>query len=212
MGKERCDVKQRGYIVRVEDGHVTVEHRASFRPRTIVWMSVAYGCYCMIPGVRKILVDFYNSHDPVIGCFALFMLLIPFLSGATWFFFRSGEVMYCDAQELRLARRRTWGHWHRLRFSSAQVRELRRASRGNAKSRNFTILTFQYDGRTFDMLEDLNSTDSDRVLRACKSMGIDAIIVVDDAAAMNHDIEQRGWFINPLKPNQDEGNSTKRSS
>jgi hypothetical protein len=192
-------VKSRGYIVRMEENHVTVEHRASLRPRTIAWMSVAYGCYCLLPGVRNILVDLYHSHDPITGCFALFMLLVPFICGATWFFFRSGEVMFCDAQQLRLARRRTWGHWHRFSFPSVQVRELRRAVRGNAKSRNFSVLTFQYGGRTFDMLENLNATDSDRVLQACKSMGLDAIIVVDDAAAMNHDIEQHGWLINPLR-------------
>jgi hypothetical protein len=173
-------------------------------------MAVAYLCYCFIPGVRKILVDFYTSRDPIIGCFALFMLLIPFLSGATWLFFASGEVMRCDAQQLHFARRRTWGRWHRLRFSSAQVRELRRAFRGTGKSRSFTVLTFRYDGRTFDMLEDLNRTDSDRVLQACKSMGLDAIVVVDDAAVMNHDIAQRGWFINPLRPDRDESQPTKQ--
>jgi hypothetical protein len=156
-------------------------------------------------------VDFYHSTDPVTGGFAFFMLLIPFVFGATWFFFRSGEVMRCDAQELQIARRRTWGRWHRLSFPSAQVRELRSAMRGNVKSRNFTVLTFQYDTRAFDMLENLNSTDSDRVLRACKSMGLDAIVVVDDAAAMNRDIDQRGWFINPLKPDQEQLPPSKQS-
>ncbi len=196
-------MKPRGYSVREESDRVTVEHRASVRPRTIAWLSVVYVCYCLLPGVRNILEDLYHSHDPVTGGFALFMLLIPFFFGATWFFFRSGEVMNCDAQELHLARRRTWGQWHRLRFPSPDVRELRRAVRGNAKSRNFSVLTFQYNGRTFDMLEDLNSEDSECVLRACKAMGLDAIMVVDDAAAMNQDIEQRGWFINPLKPDRE---------
>ncbi len=193
-------MKPRGYIVRVQTNRVTVEHRASVRPRTVFWLAFGYGCYCLLPGVRKMLVDFYHSGDTTTGGFAFFMLLIPFLSGATWFFFRSGEVMRCDAQELQIARRRTLGRWHRLDFPSPQIRQLCSANRGNPKSRNFTVLTFQYDGRTFDMLENLNPTDSDRVLRACKSMGLDAIIVVDDAAAMNHDIAQRGWFVNPLKP------------
>jgi hypothetical protein len=198
------DLKPRGYAVRVEAGRVTVEHRASFRSRTIVYMAIAYFCYCLVPGVRKVLVDFYNSRDPVIGGFALLMLLIPFLFGATWLFFASGEVMRCDAQELHFARRRSWGRWHRLRFASAKVRKLRRAFRSTGRSRSFTVLTFQYDGRTFDMLEDLNQTDSDLVLRACKSIGLDAILVVDDAAVMNQDIAQRGWFINPLRSDRDE--------
>jgi hypothetical protein len=62
------------------------------------------------------------------------------------------------------------------------------------------VLTFQYDGRTFDMLEYLSDTDSDHVLKACKSMGLDAIVTVDEGAAMLRDIDQRGWFINPLRP------------
>lgn len=201
-------MKPRGYTVRVEADRVTVEHRASFGPRKIVYMAVAYLCVCLISDVRKILVDFYKSPDLATGCFALLMLLLPILCGVTWFFFASGEVMRCDVQELHFARRRTWGRWRRHRFSSAHVRELRRVFRGGPKSRTFSVLTFQYDGRTFDMLEDLDQMDSDRVLHACKSMGLD--IMVDDAAVMLHDIAQRGWFINPLRPDRDESRLTNR--
>lgn len=173
-------------------------------------MAVAYLCYCLLPPIRKTLTDFVASWDPAIGCFALLMLLIPFLSAATWFFFASGEVMHCDAHELHFARRRTWGRWHRFRFPSPQVRGLHRDSHGTSKSRNFTVLTFQYDGRTFDMLEDLNRMDSDRVLQACKSMGLDVTISVDPGAAMLNDIDRRGWFINPLRPDCDEESLPKK--
>jgi hypothetical protein len=172
-------------------------------------MAVAYFCYCLLPGVRKVLVDFYHSRDPVIGGFALLMFLIPFLSGATWLFFTSGEVMRCDAHGLNFARRRTLGRWHLHRFLSPQLRELQRAFRGSGKSRSYTVLTFQYDGRTFDMLEEISFTDSDQILKACKSMGLDAIVPVDDGAAMLNDIDKRGWFINPLRPDHDGGNPTK---
>ena len=137
------------------------------------------------------------------------MLLIPFFSGATWLFFKSGEVMRCDARELHIARRRTLGHWCRYRFLSPQVRELHRAFRGSGKTGSYTVLTFQYDGQTFDMLEELSYTDSDRILQACKSMGLDAIIPVDNAAAMLSDIDKRGWFINPLRPDHDEREPSK---
>ncbi len=116
--------------------------------------------------------------------------------------------MRCNTQELHLARRRTLGHWHHLRFSSAQVRELRRAFRGTGRTRGFSVLTFQYDGRMLDMLENLTQTDSDRILDACKSMDLD--VSVDDATAMNHDIARRGWFINPLRPDGDESHPINR--
>ena len=165
-------------------------------------LSVGYICYCLVSRVRTILIDFYHSHDPVIGCFALLIMSIPFLFGVTWLFFTSGEVMSCDAKELRVARRRIWGRWHRRRFTSLQVSKLQRVVRGNIKSRNYPVLTFQYDGRTYDMLEYLSATDSDRVLVACKSMGVDAIITVDPGAAMLGDIDHRGWFVNPLRVDQ----------
>lgn len=196
-------MKPQGYIVRIASDRVTVEHRASFRPRTVVLLGAAYTCYCLLPGIRKVLVSFYKSHDPVIGCFALLMLLIPFLSGASWLFFASGEVMRCDAKELQIARRRSWGRWHRLTFPSAQIRELRRASRGSGRNRSFSVLSFSYEGRTFDLLEDLSWTDSDRVLKACKSLGLDAIVSVDDAAPMLSDIAKRGWLVNPWRPDSD---------
>jgi hypothetical protein len=195
-------MKARGYIVRAERDRVTVEHRASLRLRTIIILSVGYICYCLVSRVRTILIDFYHSHDPVIGGFALLMMSIPFLFGVTWLFFTSGEVMSCDAHELRVARRRIWGRWHRRCFFSPQVLKFQRAVRGTSKSRNYPVLTFQYDGRSYDMLEYLSATDSDCVLTACKSMGVDAIITVDPGAAMLRDIDQRGWFVNPLRPDQ----------
>jgi hypothetical protein len=135
------------------------------------------------------------------------MLLIPFLFGFTWLFFASGEVMSCDVHELRIAKRRTWSRWHRHRFRSPEIRTLQRVFRGTSKSRSYTVLTFQYGGKSYDMLEDLSLTDSDCILNACRSMGVDAIITVDPGAAMLRDIDQRGWFINPLRPDHIESES-----
>jgi hypothetical protein len=170
--------RSRGYIVHIGEGDIAVEHRASFQPRTIVFMSVAYVCYCLLPAVRGVLVDFYRSHDPVIGAFALLMLLIPFMFGAGLFFFASGEVMRCDMQEMHFAKRRTWGRWHRFRFIPGEIRQLRRTSRGaGSRSRYYTVLTFQHGGRTYDMLEDLDAEQSDKVLQACSAMGVDVDFV-----------------------------------
>jgi hypothetical protein len=201
------EMNQRGYDVRIDEDRVSVEHRASPRPRTTAILTLAYLGYCQLPAIRRVLADFYHSHDPIIGGFALVLLLIPFLFGITWLFFASGEVMNCDTKELHFAKRRTFGRWHRFRFPSSQIRELHRASRGNPKSRNYTVLTFQYKGRTFDMLEDLSRTDSDRVLLACKSMGVDTVIALDPGEAMLKDIDQRGWFINPLRSDGDQNPS-----
>ncbi len=157
-------------------------------------LSIAYLCYCLLPAVRKPFAAFYRSHDPVFAGFALLMLLIPFMSGAGLLFFASGEVMSCDTQELCFAKRRTWGRWHRFRFPAKEVRQMRRTSRGaGSRSRYYTVLTFQHRGRTYDMLEDLDPESSEQILKACKALGLDAIIVVDQNAAMNRDIAARGW-------------------
>ncbi len=201
------ETKGRGYRVRIEEDRVSVEHRASFRRSTIAELAILYLCYCLFTDVRKTIVDFYNSHDAVIGGFALLLLLIPFLFGATWLFFASGEVMSCGAQELYFAKRRIWGRWHRFRFPSTEIRELRSTFRGSSKTRIYTVLTFKYNGHTFDILEDLSRTDSDRVLHACKSLGVDTIISIDPGDAMLKDIDQRGWFINPLRTDGDQNPS-----
>ncbi len=167
-------IKSRGYIVHTDEGHVSVEHRASFRPRTIMLMSVVYLCYCLLPAVRSVLADCYRSHDPVAVVFALFILLIPIMSGFTLFFFASGEVMRCDAREIHFAKRRTWGRWHRFRFASQEVREIHLASRGGGRARYYTVLSFQHGKRNYDMLEDMDSQSSARILKALAGMGLDA--------------------------------------
>lgn len=202
-------VKQRGYILRVQPGRVSVEYRASVRGLTTALLSFAYLGYCFVPPVRKALADFYSYRDPVIGGFALVMLLLPLFFKATWLIFTSGEVMHCDARELHFARRRTLGRWHRSRFSSARIRGLTRALRGGGKARSFTVLTFQVDGKQHDMLEDLTHTDAERVLIACKSIGVDVVMPNPQGAAMLRDIDKRGWWINPLRPDHDGKTSEK---
>lgn len=195
--------KSRGYIVHTDKEYVSVEHRASFRPRTIVLLSVTYLGYCLLPAVRTVLVDFYRTHDPVVAGFALLMLFIPFMSGAGLLFFASGEIMHCDQQELHFAKRRTWGRWQRFHFATKEIRQLRRTSRGaGSRSRYYTVLTFQHAGRTYDMLENLDPGQSDEILKACRAMGLDVVIASDNSAAMNRDIAERGWLVNPLKPDE----------
>jgi hypothetical protein len=55
------------------------------------------------------------------------------------------------------------------------------------------------------MLEDMSYTDSDRVLRACQSMGFD--VVIDEADVMLKDIEKRGWWVNPFRTDDLGGSS-----
>ncbi len=183
-----------------------VEHRASLGA-SLGLLVFVYLCYCLLPDVRKTLVEFYASHDASAAAAALILLIIPMLTGVSWFRFASGEVLYCDRNELRFARRRAWGRWHRFRFASGEVKELHRTFRGSAKSRGYSVLTFDVQGQVHDMLENLNYTDSDRVLRACRSMGYD--VAIDETAdAMLKDIEKRGWWINPFRTD-DLGDSSK---
>jgi hypothetical protein len=191
-------MKKPKYRVRVQNGSVIVEHRASFGPAAFSLLLLGYLCYCLLPEVKDTLGNFYTSHDPVMGVFAFFLLCIPALAGLSWFRFASGEVLYCGRNELRLARRRTWGRWHRFRFPAQEVKKFRRVIRGTSKSRNYPVLTFDVQAQTYDILEDLGYTDSDRVLRACRAMGFD--VITDEVGdAMLKDIEKRGWWINPFR-------------
>lgn len=191
-------MKKYGYRVRVEDGSVIVEHRASFSRVVLGPLLLCYMCLMVLPEVRRALVEFYASPNASAAVSSLLFLVVPVVTGVSWLMFASGEVLYCDRKELRFARRRIWGRWHRFRFASSQVRKLHRAIRGSGKTRNYSVLTFEVQGRTYDMLEELSYTDSDRVLRACRSMGFD--VVIDETAdAMMKDIEKRGWWVNPFR-------------
>jgi len=197
-------MKQRGYTVRTEGNWISVEHRAYPTSFTVLVLTFAYLIYCLIPPTRDAVVNFYTSHDPVVGGVALFMLLLPFLSTATWLRFASGEVMHCDARELRFARRRTLGLWRRFQFSTSKIRQLRRETRGTSKTRNYSVLAFEYEGKKYDLLEEISRKDSDRVLHACKTMGLDVFIPIDEGTAMLNDIEERGWFVNPWSPDHED--------
>lgn len=166
--------KDRGYSVKVEKNLVVVEHRACFRPRTILFLSIGFLVYCLLPTVREVLVDAFHSRDLIVAGFALFILLIPFISGLTFFFFASGEVMRCDAKEFHFAKRRTWGRWHRFRFDVRELKEIHLASRGGGRARYYTVLTFQHVGKSYDVLEDMDPNLTDRVLSALIGMGLDA--------------------------------------
>ncbi len=192
-------MEQRGYRVRVEAESVEVEHRASFRPRTLCLLAIAYVAYCCLPAVRRPLMDFIHSPDLFVAAILLLMLLIPWIGGVTWLMFASGEVLRCDRKELRFATRKTFGHWHRYRFATAEVERMERIIYGGPKRRTYPVLTFKVQGRSYRMLEDISDEDSDRILNACKAMGYD-VFIDQVGKAMLRDIEKRGWWVNPMRP------------
>lgn len=184
-----------------------VEHRASFGAGDLSVLILVYvGCFAVVPDFREVFLEFGTSPGLSTGAALLLILFIPVLTGFGWLRVACGEVLCCDRNELRFAQRRTWGRWHRFRFPSNEVKKLRRAFRGSSKSRSYSVLTFEVQGRTYDMLEELSYTDSDRVLRACRAMGID--VIIDEVGdAMLKDIEKRGWWINPFRTDDLGGSS-----
>ena len=186
-----------------------VEHRVSIGTAVLVPLAMISCTYLVSPDVRRALAEFYASPDFASGVLVFLLLPIPLLFGLSWFRFASGEVLRCDRNELRFARRRMWGSWHRFQFASGQVKKLRRDFRGSGKTRGYSVLTFDVQRQTYDLLENMSYTDSDRVLRACRSMGVD--VVIDETAdVMLKDIEKRGWWINPFRTD-DLGGSSDRS-
>jgi len=196
----RCDggvMKKPNYRVRILDGSVIVEHRVSLGPVALSFLMVGYIGYCSFSGAGQSLVDFYTSRDAATGALALLLLLIPALFVVGWLRFASGEVLCCDRNDLRFARRRMFKHWQRFQFPASDVKQLRRAIRTTGKT-SYSVVTFEVQGRAYDLLENLKYTDCDRVLRACRAMGFD--VVIDETAdAMLKDIEKRGWWINPFR-------------
>ncbi|NYF78926.1 hypothetical protein [Granulicella arctica] len=193
-------MKPRIYEIRVSADKVSVKYRMPLWNLAIAWIVAAlYIGYASICCIRKLVEPIAGASD-----FSSLLLSLPF---ALLFAFRSitmisGEVLQCNAHELHLARRRIWGRWQHLHYPSARVRCLQWAVRSAGRS-SYTVLTFQYDGQTIDILKGLTWTDGDRILRACRSMGVDTIIDETDAA-MRRDIDRRGWWVNPLRPDSEQ--------
>ncbi len=59
------------------------------------------------------------------------------------------------------------------------------------------VLSFVYEGKTYDILETISFTASERILTSCKALGVDAVELHDEAAPMFRDIEENGWLVNP---------------
>lgn len=180
------DKVKKSYKIRTGKDHVSVSHRESFSRTAIVAIGISLWFFLTLDSAR------------IVACF-IFLLLF----GVGLLSFTSGQVIHCDARELHLASRKIWKRWHHLRFSSEEVRGLHTAVRGMGEH-SYRVLTFQYQGQTIDMLKNISWTDADRVLIACRSLGLDTIIPIDPGAAMIKDIERRGWLLNPLRPDRDE--------
>lgn len=172
------EVKQmtrgRGYKVRIGVDRVWVEHRASFRPRTIRLLCIGYLAYYLLPGVRPNIFSALRSHDLAWIAFTFLLFQLPLVPLIGLFFFASGEVMRCDAEELRFARRRTFWPWRRFTLPAREIRELHFAFNLGGRARTFNALLFQHRGRTYYMLEDLDVASANQVLSTLSKMGIDA--------------------------------------
>jgi hypothetical protein len=194
-------MKVNGYAVRVEAGAVVVELRRSTAA------AVESGCVVLflaaMVGLPR-LGDLDRARDASDVAFALSLLLVvPLLAGFGWLRAARGEVMRCDGRELQFARRRMVGRWRRFRFASGEVKELQRGFRSTGKS-GYVVVTFQHDGNWFDMLENIGREDALQVLKACKALGMDVVLPDTSGDAMLRDIEKRGWWVNPLKPDRGE--------
>ena len=192
--------KQRGYKITIDDDVVIVEHRATYtRPRSMLASLLGLAFWTWYSYEVGPIADFRLTHQVGDGVLAAIYSIVPFFAGAAWIFFSSGEVMRCTPQDLQFAHRTTWRRWQRFRYTPPQVQKLQRVFRMLHRNESYFTLTFQHKGRPVDMLQAIPVHDADLILQACKSMGWDAVVIVDPGVAMNHDIEQRGWFVNPWR-------------
>lgn len=202
--------KQRGYSITIDDGFVSVQHRATYtRPRSMLASLFGLAFWTFYSYQVGPIAMFRATHQVGDGVLAAFYSIGPFLAGAAWIFFSSGEVMTCTPHELRFAHRSTWRRWRRSCYTPQEVQKLQRVFRFLHRNESYLTLTFQHAGRTVDMLQSIPVRDTGLVLQACKAMGWDAVVVVDPGAAMNHDIEQRGWFVNPWR--KDNGTESRKN-
>lgn len=169
-----------------------------------VGLGTVYGLIIHLNGGFRIMADLVRSGDWSAFCVALILnFVFVLLFSWSWLIYSSGEFLRCDSKELHTGKRRVWIRWRRGTFTRQSVSRLERAGRGGSKSRSYTVLTFQVAGKRKDILENLSLEDAVRVLEACKSMGYDCIlpeVFPNHDGPMKADIEERGWLVNPWRP------------
>lgn len=190
-------LKSDSYEIRMDASRVSIKHRVPLWKNVMLWTFVAYFCGAVIFSISKSISEGFADIAALLA--AIFpAILFAFVTLVGSIRLVSGEVVQCDKQEFHVASRRLWGRWHHRRYRNEQILKLKWAVR-NAGKYTYSVLTFQVGNQTIDILREITWTDADHILRACKSFGIDTLIDETDAA-MRRDIDKRGWWVNPLKP------------
>jgi hypothetical protein len=181
-------MKQRKYIVRLDADHVSIRSR----PTPWLWISpvifLAFAIFRVVAAGS--LVD---------G--AITFVVIAVIAGVSLLRSPAAESIVFSRARVQDARRSILGRWTRQAFATTEVQRLRREIR-SAGDQSYPVLTFTRNGRDWDKFPGITYTDSEAVLNACRALGIDVYRPVDPAAAMLKDIEERGWWQNPLKPDR----------
>jgi hypothetical protein len=196
-------VKSSAYRVRVTPDAVSVQHRVS-RPSWELWVLFPlYGVALWMSAVFAIGKDMLQHRE--YGSFGglVSVVLIGFIFFSwSWLKYSSGEFLHCDARLLQIGQRRVWTWWRRKTFSVSSVERLRLGSRGGRYRRMYSVLTFDA-GRRCDVLENISPEDATAILHACAALGVNVILPQvwpNHDGPMKADIQERGWLVNPWRP------------
>ena len=186
------------YAIRIDDAVVTVEHRARLRWQTVALGSAGFFVLCFMQGVPAVFGRPVVEIAETLG--VLLLLYVPLMVLLSAFpLYARAEVLHCDAQELRLARRRLFRRWNRTALPTKSVEKLRLVQHIGRDRRHYSSLIFASGGQWFEMLENISDADAKRVMAGCSALGAALYVDPEDTtcAAMNADIAERGWWVNP---------------
>ena len=189
------------YAIRVDEHAVVVEHRAGLRWQTLALGTAGFIVFSFLDGVAEEALHPTVEWAWMAGITFLFYVPAMGLLSAFPLYARA-EALHCDARELRLARRRLFRRWTRGRMEPRSVTGVRLVQHLGRQRRHYSSLVFNCGGKRVEMMEQISDADALRVIAGLQALGAGIYMAPEDtaSAAMHADIAQRGWLVNPWKP------------
>ncbi|MEZ2346636.1 hypothetical protein [Terriglobus sp. RCC_193] len=191
--------------IRATPNHVMVERRSPWTPViTFIGTFVFSGAFMLImpgkhnnPSLLQIMLR--SGHIADLSIFVFIAIFSAFMSYGSLKLSRA-EFVHCDDTKFHHARKGIGRAWIRTSYPREAIKRLRWDIFAFDRNTKVSSLMFEANGVTGHALEGLTLIEADRILASCQGFGYD--VFRDETVPMLLDIEKRGWFVNPWRPDE----------
>lgn len=193
--------------IRETPNHITVERRSQWAPLTtfLGTFIFLFVLGLITPGktTSQNFLQIILKSDAVTIVFMLLFLGV-FSTVLAWGVLKisRAEFLHCDAMRFHYGRKGLGRTWARSSYSRHSITRLRWGQFSIDRNTAINCLMFEIGAYTEHVLEGLTLVEADQILTSCQRFGYD--VFRDESVPMLLDIEKRGWFVNPWRPDEAE--------